>query len=92
MARLDKRSGEAVVARVQVLGGDLTNSIKSEKPKDTAKSKKVSITRYEALIALAKQILSRSQCRNGEIWSTIMEGEDSKMTIDQANFKNLSPP
>lgn len=60
MARLDERSGEAVVARVQVLGGDLTSSIKSEKPKDAARSKKVSITRYEAWIALAKKLFFSS--------------------------------
>ena len=51
----EERSGEAIVARVQVLGGDFTSSIKVEKPMDTARSRKSSITRCEALIALARK-------------------------------------
>ena len=58
-ARLDSLvtwlgSGEEVVARTQLLGGDFTNSIKCEKPMETARSRKLSTTRCDALTALSK--------------------------------------
>ena len=45
-------SAEAAVESVQLLGGDLDSSIWWEKPKETARSRKSSITKCEALSAL----------------------------------------
>ena len=95
-ARLDEGIDEAgVEARVQVRGGDFSSSIKSEKPKDTARVKKLSTTGYGALVALAKKtiFIFRSQCRNGEISSSSMEGDDSEMVRQLIEQQlNLSPP